>query len=61
MKCEPHGKLNLNTKNAKQLGLKNASIIQLQLVSNLIISKPVSMVEITFVCLETPILQKVEV
>jgi len=58
MKCEPHGKLNLNTKNAEQLGLLNASITQLQLVSNLIISKPVSPIEITFVCLEILIVQK---
>jgi len=58
MKCEPHGKLNLNTKNAEQLGLLNASITQLQLVSNLIICKPVSPIETTFVCLEIPIVQK---
>jgi hypothetical protein len=58
MKCEPHGKLNLNTKNAKQLGFLNASIIQLQVISNLIISKPISPTKVTLVCLEIPIVQK---
>ena len=31
MKCEPHGALQLNPKNTKILGLKGASIVQLQL------------------------------
>jgi len=58
MKCELHGKLNLNTKNVEQLGLKLASIIQLQLISNLIISKHVSTIETSFICLKIPIVQK---
>jgi len=58
MKCEPHGKFNLNTKNVERLGFKNASIIQLQLVSNLIIFKPISPAEVAFACLEIPIVKK---
>jgi hypothetical protein len=40
MKCEPHGTLNLNTKNIEWLGLQNASKLQLQLqlISSFIIS-----------------------
>jgi hypothetical protein len=38
MKCKTHGKLNLNIKNTKRLSFKNASIIQLKLISNLIMS-----------------------
>jgi hypothetical protein len=58
MKCEPYGTLNLNTKNAKRLGFLNAMhicIIQLQLISNLIISKPISLVKAALVCLQIPI------
>jgi hypothetical protein len=58
MKCEPHGKLNLNTKNAEWLCLKSESIIQLQIIFNLIIFKPTSLIETTFVCFEIPIVQK---
>ncbi len=29
MKCEPHGILNINTKNVEWLGLQNASQVQL--------------------------------
>ncbi len=48
----------MNTKNAKQLGFLNESIIQLQIKFNLIIFKLASLVEATFVCLEIPIVQK---
>ncbi len=58
MNYEPHRKLNLNTKNVKWLGFKNASIIQLSLIFNLIISKPISLVELALVCLEIPIVQR---
>jgi hypothetical protein len=58
MKCEPHGTLNINTKNVERLGLQNASQVQLQLISPLIISKHVSLVEATFVCLDIPIIHK---
>ena len=33
MKCEPHGSINLNKKNAKRLGLHGASDAQLKLIS----------------------------
>jgi hypothetical protein len=59
MKCEPHGTLNINTKNVERLGLQNASQVQLQLISTLIISKHVSLVEAAFVCLDIPLYTKV--
>jgi hypothetical protein len=59
MKCEPHGTLNINTKNVERLGLQNASQVQLQLISTLIISKHVSLVEATFICLDIPLYTKV--
>jgi hypothetical protein len=52
MKCEPHGTLNLNKKNVERLGLWNVSKIQLQLISFLIINKPISPQEATFTCLK---------
>jgi len=58
MKCEPHGTLNLNTKNVEWLGLLNASKLQLQLISSFIISKLVSLAEITLICLDIPIIHK---
>ncbi len=58
MKCEPHGTLNLNTKNIEWLGLQNASKLQLQLISSFIISKLVSHAKITFICLDIPIIHK---
>jgi hypothetical protein len=58
MKCEPHGTLNLNTKNAERLGLQNASKLQLQLISSFIISKHVSLAEATFICLDILIIHK---
>jgi hypothetical protein len=56
MKCEPHGTLNLNTKNVEWLGLQNAS--KLQLISSFIISKLVSPAEVTLICLDIPIIHK---
>jgi hypothetical protein len=50
--------IKLNTKNAKQLGLQNASKLQLQLISSFIISKLVSPIEATFICLDIPIIHK---
>jgi hypothetical protein len=58
MNCEPHGRLKLNTKHVEQLGLQNASKLQLQLISSFIISKPMSLVEVTFICLDIPIIHK---
>jgi hypothetical protein len=56
MKCEPHGTLNLNTKNVEWLGLQNAS--KLQLISSFIISKLVSPASVTLICLDIPIIHK---
>jgi hypothetical protein len=58
MKCEPHGTSNLDFKIAKRFGLQNASKMQLQLISNLIISKHVSLPKEIFICLKIPIIQK---
>jgi len=58
MKCEPHGTLNINTKNVEWLGLQNASHVQLQLIYSLIISKHGSLIEATLVCLDIPIIHK---
>jgi hypothetical protein len=58
MKCEPHGTLNLNSKNVEWLGLQNASQVQLQLNSTLIISKLVSYVKSTLICLDMQIIHK---
>jgi len=56
MKCEPHGTFNFL--NVERLGLQNASQVQLQLISILIISKHVSLVEGTLICLDIPIIHK---
>jgi hypothetical protein len=58
MKCEPHGPINLNKKNAERLGLHGASNAQLKLISSLIIAKPVSPSEAALACLQIPIIQK---
>jgi hypothetical protein len=58
IKCEPHGTLNLNTKNVECLGLQNASNIQLELISSFIISKPISPTKATFICLDIQITHK---
>ena len=58
MKCEPHGLINLNKKNAERLGLPGASHAQLKLISSLIIAIPVSPSEAAFACLQTLIFQK---
>ncbi len=52
MKCEQHGKLNLNTKNVKQSRFLNESIIQFQIIFDLIISELASPIEVAFVYLE---------
>jgi hypothetical protein len=58
MKCEPHGTLNINTKNVKRLDLQNASQVQLQLTYPLVISKHGSFLETTLICLDIPIVHK---
>jgi hypothetical protein len=49
-KCEPHGTLNLSKKKkkAKWLGLQDVSEVQLQLISSLIINKPIYPQEVAF-------------
>jgi hypothetical protein len=58
MECEPHGTLNLNKKNGERLGLRDVSKVQLQLISSLIINKPISPQEVAFTCLQIPVVQK---
>ena len=59
IKCEPHGLLNLNKKNAERLGLDGASDAQLKLMSSLIIARLVSPLEVELACLQIPIVQKI--
>jgi hypothetical protein len=58
MKCEPHGPIHLNKKNAERLGLQGASDAQLLLISSLIIAKPVAPSEAALACLQVPIITK---
>jgi hypothetical protein len=58
MKCEPHGTLNLNKKNEKWLGLRDVFEVQLQLISSLIINKPIFLQEVAFTCLQILVVQK---
>ena len=58
MKCEPHGPIQLDKTNAERLGLQGASNSQLQLISSLIISKPISLAEAALACLHIPVIHK---
>jgi len=58
MKCEPHGCIKLDTKNASHLGLQNISPLQLKSISTLITSKPISPIEATLTCIQIQIRQK---
>jgi hypothetical protein len=50
----------LDIKNAKQFGLQNSFKMKLQLISNLIISKHVSLAKVDLVSLKIPIIQKIK-
>jgi hypothetical protein len=58
MKCEPHGPIHLNKNNAKRSGLQGASEAQLQLISSLIIAKPMAPSEAALTYLQVPIVIK---
>jgi len=58
LKNELHGTLNLNKKNAKQLGLQDVFEIELQLIPSLIINKPISPQKATLIHLQIHVVQK---
>jgi hypothetical protein len=58
MKCEPKGTIKLNDANARSLGLVDATLLQLQLISATIRAKPVSLSEVALSCLQIPIISK---
>ncbi len=58
MKCEPHGCIELNTKNASCLSWQNISPLYLKLIFTLFTLKPVSPTEVALTCLQIPIVQK---
>jgi hypothetical protein len=58
MKGELHGTLNLNKKNAERLGLQDVFKIELQLISSLIINKPISPQKVALTCLQIHVVQK---
>jgi hypothetical protein len=58
MKCEPQGTIKLDDVSVRSLGLVDATLLQLQLISATIIAKPVSLAEATLSCLQIPIISK---
>ena len=58
MKCEPYGPIQLDKNNAERLGIQGASDARLQLMSSLIIAKPIYPAEAALACLHIPIVQK---
>lgn len=50
MKCEPHGPMQFDKTNDKQLGIEGGWDAQLQLMSSLIIANPISLVEAALTC-----------
>jgi hypothetical protein len=58
MKCEPQGTIKLDDVSARNLGLVNATPLQLQLISTIIRTKPVSPAKATFLCLQIPTISK---
>jgi hypothetical protein len=58
MKCEPHSPIQLNKWSAKGLDLQGPSDTQLQLMSSLIIVKPVAASEAALACLQVSIFTK---
>jgi hypothetical protein len=58
MKCEPQGTIKLDDVNAIRLGLVDATLLQLQLISATITTKHVSPTEAAFSCLQIPIISK---
>ena len=58
MKSEPHGTLNIDTANARRLGLDNLHPVQLQIISAMVTAKPVTSTEAAMACLGIPIVQR---
>ncbi len=56
MKCEPQGIIKLNDVNARNLGLVDATPLQLRLISTTITTKLISPAEVAFSCLQIPII-----
>jgi len=56
MKCEPQGTIKLDDIIAKSLRLVNATPLQLQLILTTITTKPIFPAEVTFSCLQIPII-----
>ncbi len=59
MKCEPQGTIKLDDVSARNLGLVDATPLQLQLISTTIIAKLVSPTKMTLSCLQIPIISKI--
>ena len=51
MKLEIHGALNIDTKNAMHLGLDNLDLVQLQIISIMVIAKPITSIKVAMTCL----------
>lgn len=60
MKSEPTGPLNLNSDDAKRIGVSHADESILKLISSYILTKPISLPEISFTCLQIPIIKRNE-
>jgi hypothetical protein len=59
MKCEPQGTVKLDDVSVRNLGLVDATLLQLQLISTTIIAKLVSPTKMTLSCLQIPIISKI--
>jgi len=58
VKCEPQDIIRLDDISARSLGLVDATLVQLQLILATITTKLVFLVEVTFSCLQIPIISK---
>jgi hypothetical protein len=58
VKCEPQGIIKLDDISARSLGLVDATLVQLQLISATITTKIVFPVEVALSCLQIPIISK---
>ncbi len=57
-KCEPLGIIKLDDVSARSLGSVDATPLQLQLILAIITTKPISLAEAAFSCLQTPMISK---
>jgi hypothetical protein len=58
MKLESYSALNIDTTNARRLGLDNLDPVQLQIISAMVTTKPVTSTEVAMMCLGIPIIQQ---